>query len=83
MDEGPLSAGTYTAKGAFTLRSHELNETFIRVAATRRESIMLRAAAEELRAESSKLKLTAARLTSRPTRLKPNGSSAPILREKA
>ena len=70
MDEGPLSAATYTVNRAFASRALKLDETFIRVAATRLESKMLRAAAAQLRAESSKLRLTAAELSSQYARLK-------------
>ena len=71
MDEGPLSAATYTVNRAFASRALKLDETFIRVAATRLESKMLRAAAaQQLRAESIKLRLTAAELSSQSTRLK-------------
>lgn len=81
MDEGPLSAATYTTKGPYAWRAPELDETFIKVAATRHQSLILRANAAQLRAESGKLRLAAARLTAQSARMRPNGNSAPMLRE--
>jgi len=83
MGEGPLPAATYTMNAESVWHAVELDETFIKVAATRQQSLILRATAAELRAESNKLRVIAARLASHSARLRTNGSSAPILREEA
>jgi len=64
----------------YAWRTPELDETFTKVAATRHQSLILRAIAAELRAESNRLKVTAAKLTSQSTQLRATRSSAPILR---
>jgi len=70
MDEGPLSAATYMENGKFAYRAPELDETFERITATRRESVILRAVAEALRADSHNLKLMAARLSTRSAQIR-------------
>ena len=74
MDEGPLSAVTYMDHRKFASRAPELDEVFNRVAANRRESLILRTVAAALRADADDLKLTSARLTSRSEQLRRPGS---------
>ena len=70
MDEGPLPAATYMAHRKFASRAPELDEMFNRIAATRRESLILRAVAASLRADSYNLKLASTQLASQSAQIR-------------